>query len=125
MSSDPHEKNLIASLINSKMKELNAIVAIMITDTWVGDAAPGSPLPCSLQSPSPGRHEALMVAIWGPDGVATCGMQMYRRCANGKVEFEELKWAEPSTEFRFARSKMGQKDNVLGMSAGSRKGYIN
>jgi hypothetical protein len=50
---------------------------------------------------------------------------MYRRSASGNFEFEELKWEEPSAEFRFAPGHMGQKDSVLGMSAGSKKGRIN
>jgi hypothetical protein len=124
MSADPREKDRTTSLISSKMKELNAILAIMITDTWVGHATSGNPLPRSLENPFPGRAEALMVAIWGPDGVATCGLQMYRRCADGKIEFEELKWGEPSTEFRFARGNMGERNNELGMPADSNKARI-
>jgi hypothetical protein len=125
MSADPREKDRVASLINSEMKELNGIVAIMITDNWVADETGGNSVHRSMQTPFPGQAQALVVAIWGADGVATCGMQMYRRCANGKVEFEELKWEEPSTEVRFVRGNMGQKDNVLGMPAGSKRGYIN
>jgi hypothetical protein len=87
----------------------------MITDTWAANEAQKHSVSGSLQHPHPGSTEALMVAIWGPDGVPTFGAQMYRRCADGKVEFEELIWEEPSSEFRFARGNMEQKDNVLGL----------
>ena len=113
------------SQISSKMKELNATLAIMITDTWVANETQKNSVTGSQHHPFSGSAEALMVAIWGPDGVATCGAQMYSRCSTGKVEFEELKWEEPSTEVRFVRGNMGQKDNVLGIPAGSKQGYIN
>ncbi len=113
MSADLREKDRVARLIIADMKELNAIVAIMITDNWVADETWGNSVHRSMQAPFPGRAQALVVAIWGPDGVATCGMQMYRRSANGKVEFEELKWQEPSTEIRSARGNIGQTNNVL------------
>jgi hypothetical protein len=125
LSEDPREKARVVSQISSGMKELNANVAIMITDTWVANETRRNSVTGSLQHPFPGSAEALMVAIWGPDGVTTCGAQIYRRCANGKVDFEELKWGEPFAEFRFALDNMEQKDNVLGVPAGSKKGYIN
>jgi hypothetical protein len=125
MIADPCRKNLVEILIKSRMKELNGIVAIMISDTWVGDATPADSLRPSLQDPFPGRAEALAVEMWWRDGVAECGLQMYRRCADGKVVFEELQWQEPSTEFRFAGRNIEQKANVLGVPAGSKKGYIN
>lgn len=93
--------------------------------TWVANETQKLSATGSLQHPLPGSAEALMVAIWGPDGVTTCGAQMQRRCADGKVEFDELKWEKPSTEFRFARGNMGQTNNVLGVPAASKKGCIN
>lgn len=54
-----------------------------------------------------------------------CGAQVYRRKASGNVEFEELKWEEPSIEFRFVRGNVEQKDNVFGMPAGCKNGDIN
>src|SRR5208283_256522 len=92
MSADPRESDRVMSLISADVKSLNAIATIMITDNWVSDERPGNSADRSMQAPFPGRAEALVVAVWGPDGVATWGMQMYRRCAIGKVEFEELKW---------------------------------
>jgi len=124
LSEDPREKGRIVSLISSRMKEVNASVAIMITDTWVPNETQRTSVTGSLQHPLPGSAEVLTVAVWGPDGVATCGIQVYRRCANGKVEFEELKWEEPSTEFRFARGNMGQRDDVLDVPAASKKARI-
>jgi hypothetical protein len=124
MSADPREEDRVASLISSKMKELNAIVAIVITNNWVADETSGNSVHRSMQTPFPGYAEALAMEMWWRDEVATCGIQMYQRCANGKVEFEELKWTEPSTEFRFARGNMGQKDNVLGMPTASKKARI-
>jgi len=106
------------------MKELDGIVAIMITDSWVGDATPAGSLRPSLQDPFPGRAGALAVELRWRDEVATCGMQMYRRGADGKVEFEELKWEEPSAEFQFARGNLRQKANVLDVPAGSKKTRI-
>ena len=125
VSADQREEDRIASLISSKMKELNAIVTIVITNNWIADETGGNSVHRSMQTPFPGWAEALAVEMWWRDEVATCGMQVYRRGANGKVEFEELEWYEPSTEFRFARGNMGQKDNVLGMPAGLKQGYIN
>lgn len=125
LSEDPREKGRVISQISSGMRELNANVAIMITDTWTANETQKQFVTRSLQHPLPGSAEALMVVIWGPDGVPTSGAQLYRRSASGKVEFEELQWEEPSTEYRFARGNMGRKDNVWGMPAGSKKRYIN
>jgi hypothetical protein len=125
MGADPRQKNQLADRINSRLKELNGLLVIMITDCWVGKEIPGESMTPSLQTSFHRQAEALMISVWGPDGVATCGVQMYRRCADGKVVFEELQWQEPSTEFRFARGNIGQRDNVLGMPAGAKKGYIN
>jgi hypothetical protein len=41
MSPDPREKDRVTRMISSGMKELNAIVAIMITDTSVANKTPG------------------------------------------------------------------------------------
>jgi hypothetical protein len=67
LSADPREKDRVASLISSDMKELNAIVAIMITDNWVANETRENSVHRSMQTPFPGRAEALVVAIWGPD----------------------------------------------------------
>src|ERR1019366_7918065 len=87
LSEDPREKGPVVSQISSKMKELNATLAIMITDTWVANETQKNSVTGSQHHPFSGSAEALMVAIWGPDGVATCGAQMYSRCSTGKVEF--------------------------------------
>ena len=68
------------------------------TLTWAANETQKHSVTGSLQHPLHGSAEALMVAIWGPHGVPTFGAQMYRRCANGKVDFEELKWEDPSAE---------------------------
>jgi hypothetical protein len=98
LSEDPREKDRIISQVSSGMKELNANVAIMITGTWVANETQRNSVTGSLQHPLPGSVEALMVSVWGPDGIPTCGAQMYRRCTAGKVDFEELKWEASSTE---------------------------
>lgn len=125
MSADPHEKNEVASLINTRLKELKGIVTIMITNNWLSQERPGQAQSPSLQAPFPGREEALVVAIWGPDGVATCGFQRYRRCADGKVAFKELEWKEPSTDFRFARATMDSHTDESGIHADPEKGPSN
>ncbi len=124
LSEDPREKGRVISQISSGMKELNAIVAIMITDTWAANETQRHSVTGSLQHPLPGSAEALMVAIWGPDGVPTFGAQMFRRSASGKVEFEKLKWEEQSAEFRFARGNMEDGNNELGKPAASNKARI-
>jgi hypothetical protein len=60
MSPDPRERDRVASLISSEMRELNAIVAIMITDNWAADEVGGSAAHRSMQTPFPGRTEALV-----------------------------------------------------------------
>ncbi len=110
MGADPRQKDQLASRINSRLRELNGLLVIMVTDCWVGKGIPGISMTPSLQTPFHRQAEALMVSVWGPDG---------------RVEFEELKWEEPSAEFRFARGNIGQRDNVLGIPAGSKKGRIN
>lgn len=90
LGADPRQKDQLANRINSRLRELNGLLVIMVTDCWVGKGIPGKSMPPSLQTPFHRQAEALMVSVWGPDGVATCGAQMYRRCADGKVEFEEL-----------------------------------
>ena len=54
------------SQISSKMKELNATLAIMITDTWVANETQKNSVTGSQHHPFSGSAEALMVAIWGP-----------------------------------------------------------
>lgn len=125
MGADPRQKDQLASRINSRLRELNGLLVIMVTDCWVSKRIPGKSMTPSPQTPFLHLAEALMVSVWGPDGVATCGVQKYRSCADGKVEFDELKWEKPSTEFRFARGNMGQTNNVLGVPAASKKGCIN
>jgi hypothetical protein len=124
MGADPRQKDHLANRINSRLRELNGLLVIMVTDCWVGEGIPGKSVAPSLHTSFHRQAEALMVSVWGPDGVATSGVQMYRRCTDGKVAFEELEWGEPSAGFRFACGNKGQEDNVLGMPAGSRKGYI-
>src|ERR1017187_5398314 len=126
LSEDPREKGRVISQISSKMKELNATLAIMITDTWVANETQKNSVTGSQHHPFSGSAEALMVAIWGPDGVATCGAQMYSRCSTGKVEFEELEWAEPLKESvsRFGSGDMKGSSDGAGAAPASRKARI-
>ena len=126
MSEDPREKGQFVSQISSKMKELNATLAIMITDTWVANETQKNSVTGSQHHPFSGSAEALMVAIWGPDGVATCGAQMYSRCSTGKVVFEELEWAEPLKESvsRFGSGDMKGSSDGAGAAPASRKARI-
>jgi hypothetical protein len=121
LSADPRQKDQLANRINSRLREPNGLLVIMVTDCWVGKEIPVKSMTPSLLTPFHRQAEALTISVWGLDGVATCGVQMYRRCADGKIEFEELKWEEPSAEFRFARGNTGQQENVLGLSADSRR----
>lgn len=119
------QKNLVADIIRTRFEELNGTLVIMITDNCVRDETANLPLTPSQQSPRPSSCEALMVAIWGPDGIPTCGMQLYQRCADGKVMFEELEWEEQSTEYRFARGNMANSEDEFGMPVDSKKTQIN
>jgi hypothetical protein len=127
LSEDPREKGRVISQISSKMKELNATLAIMITDTWVADEKWRNSVHRSMQTPFPGRADALVVAIWGPDGVATCGMQMYKRDPNGKVVFESFEWEQSSggSLCRFARNSMEGRTDEPETPKDSRKPFIN
>lgn len=126
LGADPRQKDQLANRINSRMKELNGILVIMVTDCWVGKGIPENSMTGSLQTPYLRQAEALMVAVWGPDGVTTCGMQMYRHCSNGKVQFDKLEWTEQSNESvcRFAPNYMGDRNNEYGTLADSKKTLI-
>ena len=98
MSGAEEEKRLVAQRIEEDRKSLNASVAIMITDVWVGKREEKM-----RPSESPNRTEALFVAAWGANKISTLGSQGYTRKLDGTVVFEEFEWEEPgSGENRFA-----------------------
>lgn len=127
LSADPREKDRVVRQISAGMRELDGKLAIMITDNWVANEKWANSVHRSMQTPFPGRAEALVVAIWGPDGVATCGVQMYKRDPNGKIVFQSFEWEEPSggSVCRFARNSMEGRTDEPEASKDSKKPYIN
>jgi hypothetical protein len=61
-------------------------------------SGPSNALRSTLNTPRPGRQDALIDAIRGTDKVTTIGMQMYKLVGNGEVVFEDLRWEEPLSE---------------------------
>jgi hypothetical protein len=86
-----HKVN-VADKINHLRKELNAHLVIMIADNLIAETT-------SVTSP----YEALVVTIWGSDGLPSYGTQRYRRCVGGQVLFEEFSWG---VDFQYARGNV-------------------
>jgi hypothetical protein len=90
--SGPGHETEAADPINRLRKELNAYLVIMLSDNWIAEMIPGT-----------NPYAALVVTIWGSDGLPTYGTQKYRRCVGGQVLFDEFLWG---VHFQFARPPM-------------------
>ena len=95
MGKSAEEKQQVAKLIKELMTACRATLALMITDVWQAEVQKTDPMPRSLQSPFPGRTEALQVTMWGPGQPTTVGMQTYTRDAQGKPVFAPFWWQDP------------------------------
>jgi len=97
------EKQRVADMINDRMKDCGATLAIMVMDVWVAKVDKGSPRPHSVRN-DPGRTEALTATLWGPKQPTRMGMQSYSRDAKGKPVFGEFWWQTPQerSSSRFA-----------------------
>jgi hypothetical protein len=101
-------KQELTAVINERMKQRNAILAVMVADVWVAeDDVPRA----RLDEPFPGRLEALTATVWGPSQPTMVGMQIYSRAADGKPVFEEFSWHDRCIS-RFAGDSLSRDDDA-------------
>jgi hypothetical protein len=115
MGSTGEEKQRVATMIDKRMKDCGATLAILIMDVWIAERAKGSPRPRSVRN-DPGRTEALTVTLWGPKQPTMTGMQSYSRDAKGKPVFGGFSWQDRSS------SRFAGDDVDAGLDRGSSSG---
>lgn len=84
--------------INALVAELGGQMVILISDKWVAVNTPDNFVAYSSKGPFPGNQKAIVVEIYGFEGILKCGMQKYRHCPDGQVSFEEFVWGALPTD---------------------------
>lgn len=90
--SNQAEENTLDRQVNALIVALNGQSVIFISDKWVAVNTPDNFVAYSSKAPFPGNHKAIVVEIYGFEGIMKCGMQKYRHCPDGQVRFEEFVW---------------------------------
>jgi hypothetical protein len=93
--SGPAHKNEVSDTINRLQKELDGYLVILLMDNLIQEGDLVNSVPRSPDSPLPGPFDALVVTVWGSDGLPIYGMQRYSRSVAGQVLFEKFLWGVP------------------------------
>ncbi len=93
--SGPAHRTEVVDQINRLRKEFNGYLVMMFDDNWIPEENLGNSVTRSQDGSFPGRYEALVVTIWGSDGLPTYGTQRYRRSVGGQVLFDKFIWGVP------------------------------
>jgi len=94
LCSGPVKKVKVVDEINHQLSVLNSNLMITVSDLWIDEDTPDRFVAISWDTPFTGHRKALIVAISACCDRLTCGMQMYMRCADGQVLFDEFFWGE-------------------------------
>ena len=77
--------------INGLIVALNGQMVIFVSDQCIAEDT-NNHLALSYTARFPGAPKAIVVEIYGFEGILKCGMQKYRHCPDGQVRFEEFVW---------------------------------
>ena len=81
--------------IDHQLDLLNGEFLIKVSDVWIDEDTPDGFVAVSWDIPFSGRRKALEVEVVACCDRLACGMQKYRRSADGTVLFGEFEWGAP------------------------------
>jgi hypothetical protein len=87
--------------INFELSRLNGEFLITVSDVWIGEDTPEGFVAVSWDIPFSGRRKALEVEVLACCDRLACGLQKYRRSADGKVLFGDFQWGNPNSSSGF------------------------
>ena len=93
--SGPANRTEVVDRINRLRKELDGYLVIMLADNLIREENLDNSVPRSTDDPLPVPFDALVVTVWGSNGLPIHGMQRYSRCVAGQLLFEEFLWHVP------------------------------
>jgi hypothetical protein len=82
-------------VIDSVLSALQGNLVITVSDVWIGGDTPDGFVAISWDTPFSDRRKALFVEVQGCCDQFIRGIQKYRRCADGLVDFDEFRCGSP------------------------------
>jgi hypothetical protein len=89
------EKAKVVDEIDHQLSVLKGSLLITVSDVWIGEDTPDGFVAISWGIPFSCRHKALLVEVRACCDRLTCGIQKYKRSADGQVLFGEFQWGDP------------------------------